>query len=502
MFGIENLFKKDAKQSSKQNSKPTNKRGTFKAYLAGENNGQQMVRWTNYKHTSDEIILKYFQTLVARSCEQCMNNPYAKKFLFMLKNNVIGPNGSKLAALAKDTPDKLDTVANKAIELAWNTWAKNCDVTGKLDFVQMQKLMIDTIAREGEVLIKFVKGKDAGPWGFALQLIDPRRLDFYKNEFNTNANQNYIRFGVEYNQYGKPLNYYIVQDYSDFYYHTGDKYAIIPSEQILHPFVSEYIDQKRGLPWFSNVLMRMNMLAGFEEAAVEHARAGACQMAFLKNNDPEAYSDDSEEDPGSLDFEMEAAGMPVLPAGYDVEPFNPNYPNGEFDSFSKAILRGIASGIGANYNSIANDLSSVNFSSLRQGALDERDNWMCLQKWFESVVLNPIYEEWLKYSLLNKKIVLGNVVLPAEKIDKYRNIAWRHRRWSWVDPIKDVNSAIASISAGLKSRSSVIEDQGLDPEEVWDEIAQENEILRSKDILVKDELIKDVGNEGENSRQN
>lgn len=462
---------------------------------AAAQNSNLTFSWSNYKYTSDQIIKKYFTKLVARSCEQCMNNPYATRYLSLLENNVIGENGIMLQAQAKDNNGTLDTAANEAQEAAWKEWgrAKNCDVTGKLNFIAMQKLILKTVAREGEALVRIVKGANAGNWGFGLQLIDARRLDVnYNKDLN---NGHFIRFGIEYNEYGKPLRYHIKKYDEDLYSQTisGGSYYEIPAEEIIHAFIPQYVDQKRGLPWFSTTLLRMNMLNGFEEAAVEHARAGACQMGFITNNDPEAYEDD--EELGDLDIEATPASFQVLPAGFDVKKFDPAYPNGEFDTFTKAMLRGVAVGLNSGYSDISGDLSSVNFSSLRQGILDAREVWKGIQEWFKSTVTERIHEEWLKYSLLASKIPCKGGYLRPERIDKYRDVTWTMRRWSWVDPVKDTNAAASAVANGFRSRSDVIREQGRDPEEVWAEVEKENEVIRSKNILVKNEVIKDVGDE-------
>lgn len=459
---------------------------------AAANNNNLTYSWTSYKYTSDQIIQKFLPTLVARSCEQCMNNPYAARYLQLLEDNVIGDNGVMLQAQAKDNNGKLDQAANDAHEKSWKDWQKseNCDVTGKLDFITMSKLALKTVAREGEALIRICKGKSVSNWGFALQLIDPRRLDINKNQAETD-NGNFIRFGIEYNKYGKPLKYYIKKDLDGYYGEVaGNNHYTIAAEEIIHLFLPQYIDQKRGLPWYSNVLLRMNMLNGFEEAAVEHARAGACQMGFITNSDPEAIEDEDKD--GDLDIFAQPASFHELPPGYDIKKYDPNYPNGEFDVFSKSILRSIAVGLNAGYSSISGDLSSVNFSSLRQGILDEREVWKGLQQWFKTNFNERIHAEWLKYSLLAGQIKCGNGVLKPERIEKYKEVTWTMRRWSWVDPVKDVNSAAISVQNGFRSRSDVIREQGRDPQEVWVEIEKENEEIRAKNILVKDEVITDV----------
>ena len=202
-----------------------------------------------------------------------------------------------------------------------------------------------------------------------------------------------------------------------------------------------------------------------------------------------------------MDIEATPATFKELPPGYDVKKFDPNYPNGEFDSFSKAILRGIAVGLGAGYSSISGDLSSVNFSSLRQGILDERETWKGLQEWFVATFVLPVFEEWLKYSLLLSKIKCGGGYLKPERIDKYRDVTWTVRRWSWVDPVKDINSASIAVKNGFRSRSDVIRELGHDPEEVWNEIEEENKTITSKGILTQDEVIKDVSENDEDENK-
>lgn len=471
---------------------------------AAANANNMTYSWTNYKYTSDQIIEKYMEKLVAKSCEQYMNNPYFKGFIRLLQNNVIGDTGIRPQAQSKDANGKLDEAANQAIEDAWAEWSKICDITGKMNLTGLFKLLIATTCREGEGLIRIVTGKDAGVWGFGLQLIDPRRLDIKKNMILENGN--YIRFGIEFNSYGKPL-YYHLKKYSDDWRNAtavGDTHDKIPAEEIIHGFISEYIDQKRGLPWSSTSLLRMYMLGGFEEAAVEHARAGACQMGFITSPaDPEAYDEDDENNDRRADMDIEAtpATFKELPPGYDVKKFDPNYPNGEFDSFTKAQLRAIAVGLGGSYSSVSGDITSVNFSSLRQGTLDEREIWKGLQEWFVSTFVMPIFDKWLKYSLLASKIKCNGGFLKPERIDKYKDVSWTVRRWSWVDPVKDINSASASVKSGFRSRSDVIRELGRDPEEVWEEIEKENQILRSKNILVKDEVIKDVSNEDDEQKK-
>lgn len=91
--------------------------------------------------------------------------------------------------------------------------------------------------------------------------------------------------------------------------------------------------------------------------------------------------------------------------------------------------------------------------------------------------------------------------MKPERLEKYAEVSWTMRRWLWVDPVKDVNAATTSVVNGFRSRSDVIREQGRDPEEVWAEIEKENEIIRQKNILIKDEVIKDVSKDDDETNE-
>ena len=85
---------------------------------------------------------------------------------------------------------------NKIVENAWKAWGQrgNCTVDGRLSWVDAQRLFIETLARDGEVLVRFVNGYSNLDC-FAVEFVEADILD---EELNTKAdNGNRIRMGVE-----------------------------------------------------------------------------------------------------------------------------------------------------------------------------------------------------------------------------------------------------------------------------------------------------------------
>lgn len=439
--------------------------------------------WGGTPIPADDLIRRHQRIIVARSREQCANNDYAKAFLRMVKQNVVGPHGIRLQAQARDAGGTLDNTANDAIESAWNAWCgrENCDVAGRHSFRVMQQLAALSAAKDGEFMFRKVFGRDAGPWGFGLQVLDPQRCPVDYDE-DRRPDGTFIRHGIRFNRYGRALAYlFTTTDEKEAdYFFNGRTFVTIPAADIIHGFVTDFIGQKRGLPWMATALWRMRMLHGYEQAALVNARVSAAKGGFFKWQ--EGYGPEADED-DEIVVDVEAGVWQELPPGVEPVANHPTYPIGELPQFRKEMLRGISAGMGVAYNNLANDLENVNFSSIRQGTLDEREFWKDLQEWLIESFIAPVFAEWLPRALLAGLITTDSGgTLKAERIAKYRSVQWLGRRWQWIDPRADVAAAIDEKNNLMGSFGAYIRDQGRDPQTVWREIAQDIQQMRDAGI--------------------
>ncbi len=446
--------------------------------------------WPTQPLTADEIIEKYQRVLVARSREQASNNDYAKKFLRLCVNNIVGPRGVALQAKSTDGKGRPDTAANLAIEAAFIRWGHrdNCDITGKLSWRGLQEACINSTAKDGEFFIRFIYGADAGPWGFALQLIDPQRcpIDLKQERLKHGG---FIRQGIEFNRYGKPLAYYFsTTDATEGVYRWGSRdYVRVPAAEIAHGFIEEIVGQKRGIPWMSTSLLRLRHLDQMEKAALINARAGASKMGFVEWEEGAGPADD---DPEDFYVDAEPGEFQILPTGARLKSWDPQYPNGEFAVFSKHVLRGAASGMGVLYNTLANDLEGVNFSSIRQGTLDERESWKSLQEWFIECLHRPVYESWLPRALLLARVKIKKPPLRTERLENYLQVEWQARRWAWIDPSADASAAEKAKNNMILAPGQIIRESGRDPDTVWRESA--SDVRRMIDMYVSEGITQET----------
>jgi lambda family phage portal protein len=441
--------------------------------------------WPTSDMTADAELYSALKGLRVRSRHLAKNNDYAKRFFSLLKTNVIGHAGVGLQVRSKDKNGKLDKADNEYLETEWKRWGKKrvCDVTGKLSWLDCQKLFVETVARDGECIVRKIKNWPGNRFKFALQFIEPDMLDERLNK--TLPNGNTIRLGIEFNQWRRPVFYHLkkfpatASIYSESYEYNF-RYDRIPASEIIHEFVPDRIGRSRGIPWMHTAAKRLHMLGGYEEAEVIAARTASAKMGFFKSDTGTEYVGDEEDpdDPTKAPImNAEPGTFEELPAGLDFVKWDPDHPTSAYEAFVLAILRGVASGLDVAYVSLANDLRGVSYSSIRQGAISERDSWKTIQGWTVEHFHTEVWESWLKESLIS-----GALNLPLYNYDKFNNVIWRPRGWSWVDPLKESKANENAVKNGFKSFQDVVGEQGKDFSEVLEAIKSEIDLAKQHGI--------------------
>jgi lambda family phage portal protein len=497
MFGW--FKKRESQPETAQEEQPKQKRVYVRNYNAGKTD-LLTESWGVQPIPVNQSIQRNLAAMRARSREQANNNDYVKRFVKAVRSNVVGPKGVILQADVRNNNGTRDPLASQAIEEAWLDWCrrKHCDVAGEVSFQDIQRLVMSSMAIDGEFLARKVQGRSAGKYGYQLQLLDPELLDVNYSEDLKNGN--YIYMSIEYSSYGKPIAYHLIDRETEN--GINDQYkrkrARVPSEQIFHLFIPDLIQQKRGVPWTASALNRLKNLNGYEHAAVVAARVGASKMGFFTRSEEAGQYTGEEQEDGSLVTDADPGTFEILPDGYNFTSFNPDYPHNQYGEFTKACLRGAASGLGISYNTLANDLEGVNFSSIRAGVLEDREMWKELQEFLIDAFLVDVYEDWLRMALLTSNIKVKGKPLNITRFDRYNKPRFQPRRWAWVDPLKDSKANESLIAMNAASTSEIIRDRGRDPEQVYSEIARDKEMMESAGIEPK-EVKPNAGNTGEDT---
>lgn len=432
--------------------------------------------WNPINVTGDSALYSDNYTIRARARQQERDNDYARRYYQILDNNVLGHSGLSLSVKARRENGLFDKPANMLIEEAWAEWGElgNCTVSGEESWLDVQSITLRRAGVDGNMLVRILRGSQY-THGIALQLLEVDMLDLSLNTVLPNGN--YVIFGIEKNPVTmrRVAYHFLTRHPGDFLNsgYTGKDRIRVPAEDVIHYYVKERPTQSIGIPWLCSASVRLNHLGKYEEAELRAARAGAEKGGYFKT-DGQLYNGptvDAGTDREATLSDFEPSSFEELPPGMDFVPYDPKHPMDQFPDFIRATLYGICAGGGVSYATLTGDLSQANYSSMRSGKLEEQEAWKRMQSHLIQHFAKPIFSAWLEQAILT-----GRVNLPFAKFSTWNKPVFKGRRWPWVDPQKDITAKIEAINNGLESKTSVLEESGQDIEDVYETIAEENQL--------------------------
>ena len=450
---------------------------------AGANQGRLFADFVASSFSADSDLKTSLPILRDRSRDLAKNNEYAKRFLNLVKTNVVGETGFTLQVRARNDDNSLDVRGNQIIEDAFRRWSRmgSCEVSGRMSWLDCQRFVAESLARDGEVFIKKIVNRNFQD-GFTIQFIEPEMVDHEKNGRN-DSNNNEIRMGVELDSFKRPVAYYVLTDHpNDDFFATPKqrKHVRVPASEVIHVFMPTRNYQTRGEPFMAPAISALKMLNGWREASLIAARASAAKFGVITTPSGDEFVGDDESPEGMPIIDMEPGSYSQLPAGHNFEMIDPKHPTSSFADFETAILRGISSGLNVSYTSLSNDLTGVSYSSIRQGTIEERDHYRMLQSFLIQHFCEPIFMSWLDSAL-----DFGEMNIPNtnEKFRKFSsNVHFRGRGFAWVDPLKEINAAVTGVQNGLMSLNDVAANYGRDIEELFAQIQNDKALAEQYGI--------------------
>ena len=458
------------------------KKQTFKRSYSGANTGRLFADFITSSTSADAEIKDNIRILRDRARELARNDSYISRYLNLMVSNVIGKHGIRVSSKARNDDGSLDIGANVLIERAWKEWSKvgNCTANCRLSFLDCQKIFIESLCRDGEVLIRKIKSNES-PFGFTLQFLEADHLDETKNGFEKSTG-NRIKMGVEVSKYDKPVAYHLFKEHPyDRTYMGNIEHIRVPADEIIHAYLPQRAEQTRGISLVATAMANVKMLNGYLEAEIVAARVGASKMGFFTSPDGDGYVGDGQfEDGFNPTMNAQAGVFEQLPSGLDFKAFDPTHPTSAFESFTTSVLRSIASGLNISYHSLSNDLTSVNYSSIRQGALEDRSMYMIYQQFVVEHFINPVFQSWLEMV-----ISTGYINLPIGKFDKFANsVNFIPRSFSWIDPLKEMQANVVGLQNGTLTYADISASYGRDTEELFEQHQKEIELAKQYDIEI------------------
>lgn len=434
-----------------------------------------------------------------RSRQLQRGNPLCIGFGRNMRNNVLGCKGfhrkvcAKTAARFGDpTEGELDVSANGLIRdvMAEMGKAENFETRKRLSERQADRMLLTKLIFDGEIIVRKRRGF-ANDFGFAWQFIDPDYLDHNLNRVESGydgegrrvaAPGNITKMGVELDKDDKfPVAYWFLHRRpNDYFYNyaslANQRYYRVPAEEIYHIFIqTDDSEQTRGWPWVFGALVNLFRMDKFQEAALVNAAIGASKPFFYTKDYPTGFDGDPSEldDDGQM-IDKVAPGVSVeLPYGVKPMDVNTRYPDAELQPFLEAMSLGMSMSLGTSYATTTGDMSKANFVSSRLGQMEEREFYMGVQEFFIERWKEPAFDEQLYRAMLARK-----VTLPISKFDKFNKPEFTGRRWPFVQPVDEQRAMEIALNNRTTSISAEIEKQGGDRDEVFAQIARDEEDLK------------------------
>jgi len=416
------------------------------------------------------LVFRNLDTLRARSRDMVRRNPWAANALDAFVGNSIG-TGIKPQSLHPDAPIK------ERIQALWLRWTDEADASNLTDFYGLQALACRAVMEAGECLIRLRPRlpRDGLTVPLQLQLLEAEHLP--TGETRKLENGNYIRAGIEFDQIGRRVAYWLYREHPFDALNpvASTELVRVPADSVLHLFRPIRPGQLRGQPWLTQVLVKLYELDQYDDAELVRKKTAAMFAGFVLKNAPEdqVLGETATDQSGTALAGLEPGTLQVLLPGEDIKFSTPADVGASYETFMRVQLRSIAAGMGITYEQLTGDLTGVNYSSIRAGLLEFRRR--CEQFQHQVIVYQfcrPVWRRWIEAALLSGALPKQGDVAP------YYDAKWIPPGFAWVDPLKDIKAQVMAVRAGFKSRAEVVSEQGYDAEAIDREIAADNQRAR------------------------
>ncbi len=437
---------------------------------AGYGNGNANWRVSNQ---SAEFTDRHDRdTVRARTRDLERNSDMLNSVISAFKRNVYG-SGYSL------TPRTGDESVNKALMKEWKRWCKkqNCDVTGMQNFNQIMRMCVQRKKIDGGIMI-LKRYTDQGFIPFQIQVIEVDELDMAQVMPKIKGNR--VVGGIEYNRWNRPQGYWFRQ-----YDIEGSQLldsVYVEAKDVIFYFTKRRPSQVREMSDLSPTVTRIRDANEFMTAVSVKERIAACLSVFIKKSTPSTGPGRDIRNVGgkiSYDGKTIAPGMiRELAPNDSIDVVNPNGQSTDATTYLKLMQHMIGAGQGLSYEATSRDMSETNYSSARQGMIEDGLTYAD-EKELLMEVMDEIYETFVISCVLAGVINVQDFWGNKENYLAHR---WTEAPKKWIDPAKEATANRIALSTGQKTFKEISAENGKDWREQMDEILDVLEYAESKGL--------------------
>lgn len=447
-----------------------------RSYDAGKT-GRLNHNWTAISDTAEHTDEPYRDRIRARARDMERNSDIQNAVVSAFVRNVYG-KGYTLR------PRTGSSKTDAEILKAWKTWTKkeNFDITGQQSFNAMLRMAVRRKKIDGGILLLKVFDDDGRYLPYKIQAVEVDQLDSTMDQLGL-PGEECVRGGIRYNKYNRPLGYYIKQVGADG--QEDPRPVYIPADQVIFYWTKTRPTQVREMSDMAPTLTRIRDINEYIEAESVKERVMACLSVFIKRTLPPSNlgrGTSITDEAGQQQY----AGKTLTPgmiqylnSGDDISVVNPSGQASDATAFVKQEMRLISSGQGLSYESVSRDMSESNYSSARQGAIEDG---LTYQSEIEALmeVCDSIYETFILQLYATGK--LGDRADFQNRREAYMSHEWIRAPKPWVDPAKEATATATALKTGQKTFAQIQAEGGHDWRDTVDEMADIIKYAKSKGV--------------------
>lgn len=353
------------------------------------------------------------------------------------------------------------------VQAEFSMWAdsKDCDITGQLNFYELQGLTLRSTLESGDVLSLLPDATDEDaklapmqPYRLRIQTIEADRVGNEAGKADSAECAGGIKIDP---RTGRPIEAFIYDTHPGgmpvagsagmsgrWQKFRGDSGRIL----LLHHMQKKRPGLPRGLPYLSPIIDSLKQISRYTEAEIMAAVITSYFTVFVESKaGTGAPIHGMENDPVGGEVALAPGAVVPLEPGEEVKFANPLRPNPNFEKFIAAVMKQMGMALGLPYELLVKQFNS-SYTASRAALLDAGVYLRGVRNWLALSFCQPIYETWL-----TEAVILGRVQAPGYFSDPL--LRWAYTRAMWpgdsmgsLNPKDEIDAYLNAVDGRLMTR--------------------------------------------------
>jgi len=475
---------------------------------------QSTAAWRPPMRSGDFGLTIRRDLTIARIQDIVRNDPHASSAIDKLVDHIVGAGLRWISRPDGDALGITDRAAVRAfarqMEAEFRCFAEDprryVDASRRLTLNGLLRLAARTWIFAGEnSYVVTLRDDAAARYATCILTVDPDRICNPYGQRDTVTR----RMGVEQTPAGEPVGYWVRDAHLGDYWAPFEQmsWTFVPRETewgrpvFVHGYEPQRDGDTRGTSPFITLIQRLRMLGRFADNELASATINAMMAATIESDAPadeiaERMTPKAQVRTGVKTFwadtlewyekypvRVGGSRIPVMLPGSTLKFNSSPRQTTAFPAFEAAFLQTIASKLGLAFEQLKMDWSKTNYSSARAALNEVWRGIMRLRAVFIEQTVAPLHYAWA-----DEAFDRGYLKAPAGAPDfidapgAYLRGAWIGPPRGYVDPVKEQQASALRLDGRVTTWQRECAEQGLDYEEVFDQLEVETEMLKDRGL--------------------